>query len=81
MAYAMGLPEKPMGHLELRDCSFSFDPEAEPMVPAMALNVEACRRRGVIAKFIRKLTLRNIRAEGVEGEMLDAQEVEEIVQS
>ena len=81
MAYAMGLPEKPMGHLELRDCSFSFDPEAEPMVPAMALNVEACRRRGVIAKFIRKLTLRNIRAEGVDGEMLDAQEVEEIVQS
>ena len=56
--YALGLPEKPMAHLKLQDCSFSFDPEAEPLIPAMALGVEACCRRGIIAKYLKKLTIR-----------------------
>ena len=81
VAYAMGLPEKPMEHLELRDCSFTFDPEAKPMVPAMALGVEACARRGIIAKFIRKLTVHNLRTEGMEGALLDTQDVGEIAES
>ena len=81
VAYALGLPEKPMEHLELRDCAFTFDPEAKPMVPAMALGVEECARRGIIAKFIRKLTVRNISVEGMEGGLLDTQDVGEISES
>ena len=79
-AYAMGLPEKPMAHLELRNCSFSFDPEAKPMVPAMALNVEECCRRGIIARFLKKLTLHNVQMEGIAGNPLETEEVEEIIQ-
>ena len=78
--YAMGLPEKPMAHLELRDSSFRFDPSAEPLVPAMALGVEECRRRGVIARFLEKLTLHNVRMDGVEGEKLETQDVQVIIQ-
>ena len=78
--YATGLPEKPVAHLELRDCSFSFDPEARPMVPAMALNVEECCRRGVIARFLKKLTLHHVRMEGIAGDLLETEEVEEIIQ-
>ncbi len=74
-AYALGLPEKPMERLILRDCAFTFDPEAEPMVPAMALGVETCCRRGVIAKYIRELTLERVRMEGDEGERLDTLDV------
>ncbi len=79
-AYAMGLPEKPMAHLELRDSSFRFDPAAEPLVPAMALGVEECCRRGVIARFLEKLTLHNVRMEGVEGAELETQDVQAIIQ-
>ena len=74
-AYAMGLPEKPMEHLILRDCAFSFDPEAEALVPAMALQVEPCRRRGVIAGYLKKLTLENVTMEGIEGPRTDLTEV------
>jgi len=81
MAYATGLPEKPMKHLEIRDSSFDFDPESEPMVPAMALHVEECCRRGIIAKFIRKLTVSNVTVSGMEGGLLDTQDVEEIIEA
>ena len=81
VAYAMGLPEKPMERLELKDCTFRFDPAAEPLVPAMACGVEECCRRGIIAKFIRKLAVCNITVEGMEGNLLDTQDVEEILQS
>ena len=77
-AYATGLPEQPMKHLVLRDCIFRFDPEAKPMVPAMAMNVEECCRRGVIAKYLKKLTLRNVLMEGFAGEPLEALEVEDL---
>ena len=78
VAYAMGLPEKPMKQLTLRNCRFDFDPEAKPLVPAMALGVEECCRRGIIAKYIRGLTLENIQTTGVEGELLDTLEVEKL---
>ena len=78
VAYAMGLPEKPMEELILRDCVFDFDPSAEPLVPAMALNVETCCRRGIIAKYLRKLTVKNVRMSGIEGEPFDLTDVEEL---
>ena len=77
-AYVMGLPEKPMKELVLRECLFSFDPEAEPMIPAMALNVEACCRRGVIAKYLEKLTMHQVFLVGFEGEPLETTEVQEM---
>ena len=76
--YAMGLPEKPMKELVLRDCLFSFDPDAKPLIPAMALNVEACCRRGIIAKYLQKLTLENVRMDGAAGQRLETLEVQEI---
>ena len=79
-AYAMGLPEKPMEHLILRDSRFDFDPEAKPMIPAMALNVEECCRRGIIAKYIRKLTLDRVALEGIQGDRLETVEVDEITE-
>ncbi len=76
--YATGLPEKPMKHLTLKDCVFRFDPGAEPMVPAMACGVEECCRRGMIAKYLEKLTLENVSLEGIEGEELETAEVETV---
>ena len=76
-AYVLGLPEKPMGHLIIRNSRFDFDPKAEPLAPAMALHVEECCRRGVIARYVKKLTLDKVSFEGIEGEPLETAEVEE----
>ena len=76
-AYVTGLPEKPMEHLILRDCRFDYDPDAVPMVPAMALGVEECCRRGIIAKYLRKLTAENVALSGYAGEPLETEEVGE----
>ena len=74
-AYVTGLPEKPMEELRMSDCTFGFDPEADEMVPAMALHVEACRKRGIIAKYVNRLTLERVRMDGTEGPRIDALEV------
>ena len=76
--YALGLPERPMKHLVLRDCEFTFDPKAEPLLPAMALQVEPCCRRGVIAAYLEKLTLDHVTMEGVEGPRTELTEVGEV---
>ena len=78
--YALGLPEKPVEHIALKDCSFSFDPEAEAIVPVMAEQVEPCCRRGLILKNIRKVTLDHVRYEGVNGVWIDAENTEEIIE-
>ena len=77
-AYVLGLPEKPMKHLIMRDCRFDFDPNASPMIPAMALNVEECCRRGLIVRCLKKLTLQSVFMDGFEGEPLEMTEVEQI---
>ena len=77
-AYVTGLPEKPMKHLILRNCRFDFDPDAVPMIPAMALHVEECCRRGIIAKYVDKLTLEDVVLEECEGELLETTEVGEV---
>ena len=77
-AYVLGLPEQPAEHIALKDCVFRFDPEAEALVPVMAEQVEPCRKRGLILKNVRKVTLDNVRYEGVDGEWIDAENTEEI---
>ena len=44
----------------------------------MAEQVEPCRRRGLILKNVRKVTLDHVRYEGVDGEWIDAENTEEI---
>ena len=70
--YILGLPERPAGPIAIRDSRFSFAENAQPMAPAMAEGVEAVRRRGVIARFARGVTLENTVMEGIEGDPLEA---------
>ena len=74
--YALGLPERPVEAVTLRDCEFDFAREGEPMRPAMADGVEPCLRRGIVARYVRRLTLENVRLRGVEGEPVDAPDAE-----
>ena len=73
--YILGLPEKPVGEIVMRDCRFAFNPAGKPMYPAMASRVEECRGRGVIAYFADRLVLKNVTMEGVAGDRITANEV------
>ena len=63
-AYLLGLPERPVEEVRLENCSFTFDPDAQPMQPAMADGVEPCALRGVWASGVKKLVLDRVRMEG-----------------
>ena len=69
-AYILGLPERPVEEIALRDCSFTFASEPKPMVPAMADGVESCAAQGIIASYVHRLTLENVRMRGLKGERL-----------
>ena len=73
VGYILGLPERPVKEILLKDCVFSFTPDGKAMTPAMASGVEECRRRGVIARFVDQLTLEHVLMEGIEGNEMDCQ--------
>lgn len=74
VGYILGLPERPVGEILIRDSAFSFDPDGVPMTPAMACGVEPCCRRGVIARFVERIVLENTRFEGIEGKETDIED-------
>ena len=78
VGYVLGLPEKPVEQLVLRDCDFAFSEDAQPMEPAMAEGVDACARRGLIVQYADRLILDNVRMRGIEGKPLDAVSVNQI---
>lgn len=78
-AYILGLPERPVREVALRDCAFAFSDKARPMAPAMADGVAPCLRRGIVASAVERLVIENTRMEGVEGEALAAEDVAKII--
>lgn len=73
--YFLGLPERPIESVTLEHASFTFAPDAQPFAPAMAEGVEPCLRRGIIAKYVDSLTLRDVTIDGQEGDALDLEDV------
>ncbi len=78
--YVLGLPERPAEHIAMKDCVFTFDPEAEPLVPVMAEQAEACCRRGLILRNVDRVTLEGVRYEGVEGPWIETENVNQITE-
>ncbi len=66
--YILGLPERPVESVTVKDCSFSFIPDAPPRVPAMADGVPKIHNQGIVARFIRELKVENVKMEGISGE-------------
>lgn len=79
-AYLLGLPERPVREVTLRSCAFSFSPEGQGMVPAMAQDVEMCRQQGVIAHFVEKLTLDHVKFAGIRGGKIEINHVDQVIE-
>ena len=73
VAFALGLPERPIGRVRLADCSFDFLPDAPEMVPAMAEGVPSCHNRGVIAENVQQLIVENVSITGIQGPEVEQQ--------
>ena len=81
VAYVLGLPEQPVEELAIRDSYFDFaEDAAEVKQPAMAEGVDPVCKKGLVLKFVQRVEMKNLRIDGVEGPMLDLQEVQEIIQ-
>ena len=66
VAYLLGLPEQPIRKVSLLDCQFSFSPDAQPSVPAMAEGVPAISRQGIIAHFVSLLRQEQVEIIGLD---------------
>ena len=67
-AYILGLPEKPVEKVLLKDCRFTFKQDAKPVQAVMADGAGPVCRQGVINGFVRDLVLEDVVMEGITGD-------------
>lgn len=77
--YCDGLPEMPIAEITLENIDFTYDPDAQEGYPSMKNNNVKLRRAGMYFDNIGKLTVRNVRVDGCDGEELMAHNVGELV--
>ena len=68
--FILGLPERPVENVVVKDSCFDFQPEAIPLIPAMAEQVPAMHNQGIVAQFIKELTVENVTMDHINGEMV-----------
>ena len=81
VGYILGLPERPVREIVLKDCEFSFNLHGKPMVPAMAAQVEECFCQGLIARYVDSISVSQVKMEGLRGKEKDFEHCGENLQS
>ncbi len=74
-AFFIGLPERRIGEIVMRNVSVSFAENAEKSVPAMLCGVEEMSRKGIYAENVEKLVLENVTVSGQNGEACELHNV------
>ena len=77
--YCDGLPERPIEDITVQNIIFKFSPDARPSRPAMREFMEEFCRKGMYFDNVRRLTVDNVRLEGVIGDELIAYHIEELI--
>ncbi len=77
-AFFDGLPEEKIEEIVLQNASISFAGKAEADHPAMSVGVDACSKKGIFARNVKKLVLKNVSITGNEGEKIETIGVDEI---
>lgn len=77
--YIDGLPESPIDEVVLENITISFAEDAKPGVPAMQNFAEKRCRLGLYLDHVKRIQIRNVELEGVQGEKLIADHYEDIV--
>lgn len=66
-SYVLGLPERPITGLVLRDVSVAFAAECEAAPPAMAEGIEPMARAGFVLINVDRPVIENTNAQGIDG--------------
>ena len=74
----LGLPEKPIGLIEMTGVEVSFAQDPQPMAPVMCCGAEPCVRGGIQAENVATLRLTDVTLHGVTGEKLELRGVEKL---
>lgn len=77
--YFEGLPEKKIGHIIMKHVQIAFADQVISDVPAMSLGVETCVRKGLIAKNVALLEMKNVMIKGYQGEMELFSQVDQVI--
>ncbi|MEG1706722.1 MAG: glycoside hydrolase family 28 protein, partial [Clostridia bacterium] len=77
--YFDGLTEQPIKEVTIDNVVFSMNKDARPNVPAMLCNVPQMCKSGLYFDNVGKLTLKNIKVNGVVGEEIIIKNVKQVV--
>jgi len=66
--YFYGLPEMPVGEINIEDSSFSFKDDAGSGTPAMMSFAEVCSRNGFVFKNVKNVRIHNVKMNNHVGE-------------
>ena len=77
--YCDGLPEMPISEITAENLVFTYDPDAKEGFPAMRNNNVLMRKAGMYFDNVGKLTVRNVRVEGCDGDELIVHNVGELI--
>ena len=73
-----GLPEQPIGEVNIENVSFTFKPDAEIGRPAMMDYVDPVRKLGLYFNQVKRVNLRNVTMSGQDGQRLITMNVDEV---
>ena len=77
--YCDGLPERPIEQITLENIKFTYSDNAKPSRPAMREFMEDFCRVGMYFDNIERLTVENVKLEGVVGDELIAKNIGELI--
>jgi polygalacturonase len=78
-AYFEGLPEQKIEEIAMRRIRVTYTDNPKCDVPAMSAGVEACKKRGIFARNIKKLILQDVSITGQDGAVEELSCVDEVV--
>ena len=78
-AHFDGLPEKKIEEICMERVHVTYAENPKCNVPAMSLGVEPCSLKGIFARNIHTLKLKDVVIEGQDGEMLVTENVDEVI--
>ena len=79
LGYFIGLPESPIGEIEIRDSVFTVKEDAKPGKPAMLCGVEDMVKQGFLFENVGIVRFENVSIEGQSGKPIQTINVDEVI--
>ena len=77
-AYFLGLPEEKIDSVEMKDVFVSFAEDAKEGVPIMSDGIWPMKKRGIVARNVGSLVIKNVKIIGYEGDKLTLSQVDDV---